>query len=130
MIVVDTSAVVAVMMREAEADAVREALMKASARAMAAGNYLECALVMSGRRLGGRADLDEWLTLRRIDILPVDRNLAALAADAFATYGRGRHPAGLNYGDCFAYALAKSLRAPLLYKGEDFARTDITSALL
>lgn len=130
MIVVDTSAVVAVMMREAEADAVREALMKASARAMAAGNYLECALVMSGRRLGGRADLDEWLTLRRIDIHPVDRDLAALAADAFATYGRGRHPAGLNCGDCFAYALAKSLRAPLLYKGEDFARTDITSALL
>ena len=129
MIVVDTSAVIAVMMRETEADSIRMALETTPTRSMTAGNYLECAMVMAGRRLGGREDLDEWLALRRIEVVPVDRDLAALAADAFATYGRGRHPAGLNYGDCFSYALAKSLRAPLLYKGEDFARTDIASAL-
>ena len=121
MIVVDTSAVLSVMLEEPEADPVRAVLLHASNRSMSAGNYLECTMVMAGRRLGGRADLDEWLTLRRI---------AFLASDAFLRFGRGRHPAGLNYGDCFAYALAKHLRAPLLYKGEDFARTDIASALV
>jgi ribonuclease VapC len=58
--------------------------------------------------------------------VPVDDNLAELTAHAFFSYGKGRHPAGLNYGDCFSYALAKHLQAPLLFKGEDFSKTDIT----
>jgi ribonuclease VapC len=96
---------------------------------MSAGNYVEAVMVLEGRRLGSREDLDEWLALRRVEIVPVDLPLARLAADAFVRFGRGRHPAGLNYGDCFAYALAKHLRAPLLFKGDDFARTDIQPAL-
>jgi ribonuclease VapC len=130
MIVVDTSAVLSVMLEEPEADTVREALLRASGRSMAASNYVECAMVMAGRRIGGRVDLDEWLDLRRIEVAAVDRQIAVLAADAFVRFGKGRHPAGLNYGDCFAYALAKHLGAPLLYKGQDFALTDIPSALM
>lgn len=129
MIVVDTSAVVAIAAREPDADLLSRALLKAPGRSMSAGNYLECAMVMIRRRLGGRAELDAWLRERRIAIIPVDRELAELAADAFIRFGKGRHPAGLNYGDCFAYALAKHLRAPLLFRGDDFAETDIASAL-
>ena len=80
-------------------------------------------------RFGGRSDLDEWLERRRIEIVPVDLALARLAADAFARFGKGRHPAALNYGDCFAYALAKANGAALLFKGTDFALTDVASAL-
>ena len=129
MIVVDTSAVLSVMLQEPDADAVRGALLRASGRSISASNYVECAVVMAGRRMGGRADLDEWLGLRQIEVSAVDRPVAALAADAFVRFGKGRHPAGLNYGDCFAYALAKHLRAPLLFKGEDFAKTDVEPAL-
>jgi ribonuclease VapC len=129
MIVVDTSAVLSVMLEEPEADAVRAVLLRASGRSISASNYVECAMVMAGRRLGGRVDLDEWLSLRQIEVSAVDRQVAALAAEAFVRFGRGRHPAGLNYGDCFAYALARQLGAPLLFKGGDFARTDITPAL-
>ena len=129
MIVVDTSVFIAFVRREPEVDEFRQALLRASRAKMSAGSYLECAIVATGRGLGGRDVLDTWLTARNIAIAPVDAALAQLAADAFARFGRGRHPAGLNYGDCFSYALAKSLRAPLLFKGEDFGKTDIMAAL-
>lgn len=85
--------------------------------------------MVSERRAGGRRDLDAWLERERLVVVAVDHRIASIAADAFAQFGKGRHPAGLNYGDCFAYALAKSLNAPLLFKGDDFARTDIASAV-
>ena len=129
MIVVDTSVFLAFLADEPEQSIHRDALLKAEARSMSAGNYLEAVIVVEGRRLGSREDLDEWLALRRIEIAPVDLTLAKLAADAFVRFGKGQHPAGLNYGDCFAYALARQLGAPLLYKGNDFGRTDIRSAL-
>jgi ribonuclease VapC len=126
-IVVDTSAVVAIFREEPERARLLTALTRASARSLSAGNYLECAMVLD-RRAGGRADLDQWLYDRTVTIVPVDLALAQRAADAFVRFGKGRHPAALNYGDCFAYALARSLEAPLLFKGEDFARTDIVQA--
>jgi ribonuclease VapC len=126
-IVVDTSAVVAIFREQPERTRLLTALTRASARSMSAGNYLECAMVLD-RRAGGRADLDQWLQDRTITVVPVDLALAQRAADAFVRFGKGRHPAALNYGDCFAYALARSLGAPLLFKGEDFARTDIARA--
>ncbi len=129
MIVVDTSIFVAIMADEPDQSSFRKVLLNAEARSMSAGNYLEAVMVLEGRRLGSRQDLDEWLTLRRVGIVAVDLPLARLAADAFVRYGKGRHPAGLNYGDCFAYALARQLGAPLLFKGGDFAQTDITPAL-
>ena len=129
MIVVDTSVFVAAMRAEPEEERLTEALVAASQRAMSAGNYLECAMVALGRGLAAHADLDEWLSNRDIRIVPIDHLAAKLAADAFARFGKGRHRAGLNYGDCFAYALAKVLQAPLLYRGEDFVHTDIVPAL-
>ncbi len=129
MIVVDTSIFVAIMADEPDQSSFRKVLLNAEARSMSAGNYLEAVMVLEGRRLGSRQDLDEWLTLRRVGIVAVDLPSARLAADAFVRYGKGRHPAGLNYGDCFAYALARQLGAPLLFKGGDFAQTDITPAL-
>ena len=128
MIVVDTSAFVAILAQEPDEARFARALGDADARVMSAGNYIECAIVAE-RRFQGRADLDEWLIRRHVEVVPVDLGHARLAADAFARFGKGRHPAALNYGDCFAYALAKSLNAPLLYKGGDFARTDVAPAL-
>lgn len=127
MIVVDSSVFVAIFKREPEAGLLSQKLSAAGHRVMSAANYLECAIISEGR-FGGRADLDAWLLRREVKIHTVDHILAQLAADAFARFGKGRHPAGLNYGDCFAYALAKSLGAPLLFKGNDFARTDLVPA--
>jgi len=127
-IAVDTSVFVAILASEPEAETFSQRLGEATTRAMSAGNYLECAM-MAERRFGGRAVLDNWLRDRAIEIVPVDLRMAQEAAEAFRRFGRRMHPAALNYGDCFAYALAKSLNAPLLYKGKDFARTDIAPAL-
>src|SRR5215213_3248395 len=110
MIVVDTSVFVAMAAEAPDAQRFVAPLRLADERAMAAGNYLECA-ILAETRLGGRLVLDRWLRQEGIRVTPVDHDLAQVAADAFARFGKGRHPAGLNYGDCFAYALAKSLGA-------------------
>lgn len=127
-LVVDASVYVAILQQEAEALRLSTAVLTRPKRFMAAPTYLECAIV-SCRWQAGSADLDAWLVTRDIEVAPVDHALARLAADAFVRFGKGRHPAGLNFGDCFSYALAKSLGAPLLYKGNDFAKTDIGSVL-
>jgi ribonuclease VapC len=127
-IVVDTSAFVCIATAEPGFERFAHALRVASGRKLSAGTYLECAM-LAETRLGGRGATEAWMRREDIDVVAVDHALAQVAADAFARFGKGRHPAGLTYGDCFSYALARSLRAPLLYKGDDFARTDITSAL-
>lgn len=129
MIVVDTSVYVAIVLADAEASLLSHALAHADRKSMSAGNYLECAMV-AHQKMGGSADLDLWLDQRQIAVVPVDHAMARVAESAFAQFGKGRHPAALNYGDCFAYALAKSLNAPLLFKGDDFSRTDIRAALV
>jgi ribonuclease VapC len=126
-IVVDTSVFVAILADEPEAARFTRALARADRRCISAGNYLECAMV-ADRRFQGRTDLDDWMAHRHVEVRPVDIELARLAAEGFARFGRGRHIAKLNYGDCFAYALAKLLNAPLLFKGDDFSHTDITPA--
>lgn len=125
--IVDTSVFVAIVGAEPEADRFGEALGASLSSLLSAGNYLECVMIAE-TRFGGRARLDEWLRDMGIAVVPVDLALAQRAADAFVRFGKGRHPAALNYGDCFAYALAQSLGAPLLYKGADIARTDIAPA--
>ena len=128
MIVIDSSAVVATLMPEADEERYVISMRMAKARVMSAANYLECAIVMT-RIAGSREAVDNWLSHFDVEVIPVDLAQARLAADAFARYGHGRHPARLNYGDCFAYALAAARDVPLLYKGSDFAMTDIQSAL-
>lgn len=124
---VDTSVFIAILLEEDEGNQWSDTLRSYGRRIMAAATYLECAIV-STRRENGRVDLDAWLARETIEIVPIDHTLARLAADGFTRFGKGRHPAGLNYGDCFAYALAESVGAPLLFKGMDFARTDCVPA--
>jgi ribonuclease VapC len=128
---VDTSALVAVLFQEAEAEALLHKLSISGRIGISAANKTELLMVV-GSRLGmaGRDKALELLARYRIVTVPVGDNLAELAAQAFFNYGKGRHPAGLNYGDCFSYALAKHLQAPLLFKGEDFSKTDIALVIL
>ena len=129
MIVADTSALVAILLREPEATIFTERLL-ASDVCIAAPTLLELLIVTHSRRGPALAQdaelLVEKLSLR---INAWEERHVALARQAFARFGKGRHPAKLNFGDCMSYALAKSLDAPLLYKGNDFALTDIRSAL-
>ena len=85
--------------------------------------------MIEGRKgTSGRADLDLFLAEAEVEIVPVTLEQVDLACEAFRRYGRGRHPAGLNFGDVFAYALAKTTGEPLLFKGDDFGKTDIDAA--
>ena len=128
MIVVDTSTVVAILRHEAEELIVVDILDESSASLMSAVSYVEAQMVIFGRRL--RADprrIESVIAALGIEVADVTLDQAGLAVRAFLTYGKGRHPAGLNLADCFAYALAKSRGAPLLFKGDDFSKTDIVS---
>jgi ribonuclease VapC len=129
-LVVDTSAVVCIAIGEADAEAYVVALSAASTKLLPAPAYLECAMVLSGRLgVASTARLAEVLTTAAITIEPFTQEMAQIAIDAFHAYGKGRHKASLNFGDCFVYGAAKALNLPLLYKGNDFAHTDIASAL-
>jgi ribonuclease VapC len=130
-IAIETSALIAIFRLEPEADAFLKSIVQAEARVMSALSVLEASMVMSG----GAADsavfepLDEFLAEAGIEIVPFDAEQARLAREAFLRFGKGRHKAGLNLGDCASYALAMSRNAALLFKGDDFSRTDVTAAL-
>jgi ribonuclease VapC len=97
---------------------------------MSAATLVEVSIAAISRRGDrGREQLSQIIAQNGIRIIPVDEELARLAVDAWARFGRGQHPVRLNYGDCFAYALAQKLGEPLLFKGGDFAQTDVRSAL-
>ena len=129
--IVDASALIAILRDEPDAATYAHAIELAADRRVSAVNYVETAVVIDGSR--------EPVASRRFDQLVAEANLAIepvtyeqerIAREAYRDFGRGSgHPARLNFGDCFAYALAKIAREPLLYKGEDFAHTDVTSAL-
>jgi ribonuclease VapC len=136
MIVVDSSAIIAILFDEPEGPACVQALeANASARLISAANYVETGTVLAGRiRDGNQARaltvLDDFLTVARIEIAPVDGATARMALSARLTFGEGFGTGGgLNFGDCFAYALAKRHSAPLLYVGDDFSLTDIKAAV-
>jgi ribonuclease VapC len=129
-VIVDTSAIVAILRREPEGPALFDRVVEASRPAMSAAALVEAAMVIEGR--GGRqagADLDNFLARAGIEIVAVTADTARLAREAWRVWGKGNHPARLNPGDCFAYALARERGEPLLFKGEDFARTDVRRAL-
>jgi ribonuclease VapC len=122
-IVVDTSALMAIALKESMAGACREVLENASALQMSAGTLAE-SLIVAGRRGLGHA-MAEAVEAFGITIVPVGEAEARRAAEAYTKWGKGVHPASLNLGDCFAYALAKERGCPLLHVGGDFARTDV-----
>ncbi|MGH7024836.1 MAG: type II toxin-antitoxin system VapC family toxin [Caulobacteraceae bacterium] len=128
--VVDTSALVAILLGEADAGRYARALEEAPSRLISAVSRVELSIVMESRKGdGGRADLERLLLDGDFEIVGVSAELAHSAIDAFRRFGKGRHRAGLNIGDCFAYALATTLDQPLLFKGDDFAHTDVEVAL-
>jgi ribonuclease VapC len=129
LIVVDTSALVAIAAWESDRSLYQAALRGADAAYLAPINYVELGIVLARLRvIADEGDLDAWLSTLGVTQYP-DVDLRHGALRAYLRYGKGRGPARLNLGDCFAYALAKQLDAPLLYKGDDFALTDIRSAL-
>ena len=124
--VIDTSAIVAILQNEAEQDAFIEAIESAEICLVSAASFIEASIVILTRYgMDGILDLDLFMAKAGIEISSVDSDQANIARRAFRDFGRGRHPAELNFGDCFSYALAKSLDLPLLFKGNDFSKTDI-----
>jgi len=124
--VIDTSAIAAILFGEQEAPRMEGAIADDPIRLLSAANLLEASLVVEGRygEPGGR-ELDLLLHVAGMEVVSVTEAQVEIARRAFRRYGKGRHPARLNFGDCFAYALAKSSGEPLLFKGDDFTRTDV-----
>jgi ribonuclease VapC len=126
MMVIDTSVLVAILLRESGAAGLAEAIEKGAPRLLSAASLLEASMVIETRKgeAGGR-ELDLFIYRAGIEIVAVDQEQAEVARIAWRRHGKGRHPAGLNFGDCFAYALAKVSGSPLLFKGDDFTQTDL-----
>lgn len=126
--IVDTSVLVAILEQEPES-AFFSSVIAANSIAMSAGTLLEARIVAGSRGAGKGEDLEAMIRGGDIAIVAVDASQARIGADAYARYGRGsRHPAKLNYGDCFSYALAIARDEPLLFKGDDFVHTDVRVA--
>ncbi len=127
--VIDSSALLAIFLGEPERARFLEMITQAEARLISAATVLETGIVLEARRgeAAGR-EFDLFLNQAKLEIVAVDAEQVEIARVAWRKYGKGRHPAALNFGDCFAYALAKSLGEPLLAAGTDFSRTDILTA--
>jgi ribonuclease VapC len=123
--VIDTSAILAILQREPERRSFVEAIESADLTRMSVASFVESSIVIESRYgAEGLRDLDRFISRASIELIAVDTEQGQLARSAFSRFGRGRHRAGLNYGDCFSYAAAISLGEPLLCKGDDFIHTD------
>ena len=130
MIAIDTSAVLAIALKEPEGPAFLAAILAGSDCLLSAANLLEARMVLYARNPANIADMNLLLKRLRVRVEPVTEAQSDLAFAAFRQFGKGMgHQAGLNFGDCFAYALAREWGCPLLFKGNDFIHTDITSAI-
>jgi ribonuclease VapC len=129
-IVVDTSAVIAILLREPGSDAISDRLLSDTdgVRFMSPVSVVESIMVLSRTYSQPKAAIDAYLNGAGIVISPIDAAQMQWASHAFLFFGKGRHPARLNLGDCFSYAVAKALNAPLLFVGGDFGKTDIRAA--
>jgi ribonuclease VapC len=128
--VIDTSAFIAILMDEPERDLFNDILASETILAMSAVTYYEASVVMAGKKQTPNAArlVDDLVAEAKVDVIISTIDEAIAAREAYFRYGRGYHPAGLNLADCFAYALAKSRNESLLFKGEDFSKTDIVPA--
>jgi ribonuclease VapC len=128
--IVDTSAIVAILLEEPEGHLFDVAMVRSPNCRMSSATLLEASMILESRKgTDGVRDLDLQIARFRIEIVPFTEAQAWLAREAFKRYGKGRHPAKLNFGDCVSYALAKETGEELLFKGSDFALTDIAVAL-
>jgi len=128
--VIDTSALLAILSDEPERRTFNEAIERAETRVLSTAGFVETSIVIESRYgAEGLRDLDLFLSRAGIELVPVDGEQARLARDAYGRFGKGRHPAGLNLGDCFSYALARFRGEPLLFKGADFSKTDLGYAV-
>ena len=126
--VIDTSAQVAVLQDEPERRSFNQAIQAAERRAMSVASFVKASMIIESRYgPDGIRDLDLFIAKARIELVSVDVDQAHVARAAFRDYGKRRHAAGRNYGDCFACALAKTLDEPLLFTGTDFSRTDVAA---
>ncbi len=129
--IIDTSALLAILRDEPEALTCAKAIEEAATRRISAANFLEAAIVIDASRdpIASRR-FDDLLKVAKIAIEPVTEEQARIGREAYRDFGKGSgHPAQLNFGDCFAYALAKATGEPLLFKGDDFPQTDVTPAM-
>ncbi len=128
--VIDSSALIAIVLGEPEARQFIRLIRNTPSRKISAAGFIETGIVLKGRTSRAKQELFEKIIRRfHLAIVPVTEEQARIALDAFERYGKGRgHPAGLNFGDCFAYSLAKAAGEPLLFKGQDFLHTDIPAA--
>lgn len=128
--ILDTSPLIAILAEEPDSELYVSAISRAPRCRLSAGNFLELSIVIEGQ-FGSEVLRQCDALFRRVGIIiePVTVDQAQAARQAFHDFGKGRHPAGLNFGDCFAYALAKTTGEPLLFKGEDFKKTDIVAAI-
>lgn len=127
--IVDTSALIAILRGEPDADRYIDTITRTTDKRMSAATWVETAVVVDANRdpvLSGR--LDDLMTAAGIVVEPVTFDQAQLARKAYRDFGKGHHPAGLNFGDCFSYALARATAQPLLFKGDDFSQTDVVPA--
>jgi ribonuclease VapC len=124
--VLDTSAIIAVLFDEPDAEVLERRIVDDSVRLVSAASVVEATIIIESRLgdTGGR-EFDLWLQRASIEIVPVDLEQTEMARRGWRRFGKGRHPARLNYGDCFSYALAVTRDEPLLFKSNDFARTDV-----
>ena len=130
MIIVDSSALIAILLNEAEKLSFAEVVVEADGARISALNYFEASMVAEARQGdAGCRDLDRLAENLGLEVVAFEAGHIQAAREAFRSYGKGRHRAALNFGDCCAYALAKVLDVPLLFKGNDFALTDIKRAL-
>ena len=126
--IIDTSAILAILFREADAPHYARTIAETSPCRLSVANLLEASIVVGARGRAGDTELDLLIEKAEIELVPVSLEQASAAREAWHRFGKGRHPAALNFGDCFAYALARIVGEPLLFKGNDFARTDIDAA--
>lgn len=128
--VIDTSALVAILLRESDAESYAKAMENAPLRLLSAVTRVELSFVIEGRKgEAGRIDLERLLNDGDFEVVAVTPQQAMIAIDAFRAYGKGRHKAGLNIGDCFSYALSSATGHPLLFKGNDFVSTNVRAAM-
>jgi ribonuclease VapC len=126
---IDTSAIIAILFEESEAEAFQSAI-ESNPSIVTGPVLIEALMVLTGRGIGSpEAELKNFIEGNNVDVLSFDAQMTSLAQQAFLAFGKGRHPAKLNFGDCMSYALAKSQNVPLLFKGDDFALTDIERAV-